>query len=342
MPRQTRGPYLHFLRDRGCYYVRWREGGRTRQRSTGTSDLREAEAQLSDFLATRRRAVAGPRDPAQFPMIDALEDYAREHAPETAAPARIAYAVEALAPYWAENSVADVNRHSCRAYGRYRGVSDGTLRRELGTLRAAINYAHKMGRLTRPVHVWLPARPPGKSRWLTRPEAAALLRAAKKSQRARLHLPLFILIALHTGSRKGAILDLRWPQVDFEHGLIDFNPPGRKRTTKQRPIVPVGPRLLWFLKAARRRGTDLGYVINDRGQPIADIKKGFNAAVARADLTEVTPHTLRHTAGTWMALGGVDLFKVGRYLGHSHERTTELYAHHHPKYLRDAMEVLDR
>jgi hypothetical protein len=64
MPRHNRGPYLHFLRDRGCYYIRWRERGRTRQRSTGTSDLREAEAQLSDFLASRRTTVAGPRDPA--------------------------------------------------------------------------------------------------------------------------------------------------------------------------------------------------------------------------------------------------------------------------------------
>ena len=50
-------------------------------------------------------------------MIEALEDYAREHAPETAAPARIAYAVEALAPYWAGN-VADVSEHSCAAYCR--------------------------------------------------------------------------------------------------------------------------------------------------------------------------------------------------------------------------------
>src|SRR5215211_4895311 len=54
-----------------------------------------------------------------------------------------------------------------------------------------------------------------RDRWLTRKEAAALLRAARQEPKVRLHLPLFILMALYTGQRKDALLSLRWVQVDL-------------------------------------------------------------------------------------------------------------------------------
>ena len=98
-------------------------------------------------------------------------------------------------------------------------------------LRAAINYAHKSGRITRPVAVELPERPEPRDRWLTRMEAARLIRAARTPQ-ARLYMPLFILLGLYTGRRKEAILSLRWPQVDLEAGRIDFEIAGRSEPTR--------------------------------------------------------------------------------------------------------------
>jgi len=62
----------------------------------------------------------------------------------------------------------------------------------------------------------------------------------------------------------------------------------------------------------------------------------------RAGLTGVSPHTLRHTCGTWMAQKGISLFKIGGWLGHTDSRTTKLYAHHHPDHLQDALESLGR
>jgi integrase len=80
----------------------------------------------------------------------------------------------------------------------WRGRSNGTTRRELGVLRAAINHAHREGRLTRVVPVSLPDSAEPRDRWVTRAEAAALLRAALREPRVRLHLPLFLLPgALH-------------------------------------------------------------------------------------------------------------------------------------------------
>jgi integrase len=148
---------------------------------------------------------------------------------------------------------------------------------------------------------------------------------------------------------------LRWPQVDLERARIDFQAIGTRRTNKRKVKgQPIPRRLLTFLRLARRRGTDLGYVVHDSGARIKDIGGGWNgddehpgngsfgSACKRAGLVGVSPHTLRHTCGTWMAQRGTSLHDIGGWLGHSDARTTELYAHHHPDFMDAARRAADR
>lgn len=346
MARRNRGPYLKFLPDRGVYYIHFSEGGITRRKSTCTDDSGQAQEALAHFIGDRRRSGAdrsGPLDPSSFSVADALTLYGEKHAPTTADPARIGYAITALLGFWGNCSIDQVTKQTCKAYDRSRPRAAGTVRRELTTLRAAINFAFEEGRITRSVPVWLPDAPPGKDRWLSRAEATALLSAARtQGAVTRSYLPLFILVGLYTGARKEAILSLRWPQVDLERGYIDFNPPGRKQTKKRRSRIPIPERLLTFLRLARTRGSDLGYVIQRHGTRVHDVKRAFATACENAGLEDVTPHTLRHTCGTWMAQRGVPLHHIGGWLGHSSARTTELYAHHSPAHLLEAKRAMDR
>jgi len=276
--------------------------------------------------------------------------------------------------------VSEIRKQTCREYGSFRGVSPGTIRRELGALRAAINHDREEGRLLGTVVVTLPAMPDGKDRWLTRNEAAALIRAARKTTKARWHLPFFILLGLYTGARKEAVLSLKWSQIDLERRRIDFNPSDRERTSKGRPIIPIPRRLMTFLRLTKRRARPDDFVIyrirkvkDETGwkkavrAPIKDIKKSFHDAACKAELTthyqeskkkgptkegwpvtwvrpitDVTPHVLRHTAASWMAQRRVSFPEIARYLGHSDSRTTErIYAHHNPDYLKGASESFD-
>lgn len=344
MPRQSRGAYLKPDRKTGIWNIFWADGGSVRQRSTGTRDSGQAQVLLAEFIqGQQRQRRGGPRDPADYTIGEALTLYGTEHAPNTVDPARIGYAIAALAPYWAALPVAAITRETCRGYGRHRAKAPGTIRRELGTLRAAITYAKAEGRITYVPTVHLPAKPKGKERWLTRREAAALLAAARNGDAStRPYLPLFVLIGLYTGARHEAILSLRWPQVDLARRLIDFNEPGRERTSKGRPVLPIPRRLLGFLRLARKRGTDLGYVIHRDGRRVAKMKRSFRTACDRAGLGDVTPHVLRHTCGTWMAQAGVSLSEIAGWLGHTDAETTRLYAHHHPDYMKAALAAADR
>lgn len=346
MPSRNRGPYLKFLHERRNYYIFWSENGVTRRKSTGTPDSGEAQAHLADFIGERRRRGkdgSGPREPSDFSVADALDLYGEDHAPNTADPARIGYAITALLSFWGDCTIEQVTKQTCKAYARNRNRAVGTIRRELTTLRAAINFAFAEGRITRAVPVWLPEAPAGRDRWLSRSEAAALLNAARTSGgRTRLYLPLFIVLALYTGARKEAILSLRWHQLDLQRRIIDFHDPSRPMTNKRRSRIPIPDHLMTFLRLAKLRGSDLGYVVHRDGRRLKDVKRAFASACNAAGLEDVTPHTLRHTCGTWMAQHGVPLFEIGGWLGHSHERTVELYAHHSPDHLQRAKLAADR
>jgi integrase len=338
MPRRNQGARLRWLDKRQRYYIVWTENGRSRERSTGTTDREQAEILFAEWLQLRGRR-SGPSDPSAILVTDVLTAYATERGPKVTAPAQMGRSIYALTGFWAEKVVADVTPQNCIRYAERRGRAPGTVRRELGVLQAAINWAHKNGRLTRSVAVQLPECPAPRDRWLTRQEAARLIRASR-THKARLYMPLFILLGLYTGRRKETILALRWLQVDLEAGLIDFEIAGRQRTKKKRGKVPIPPRLLPHLRRARRRGSDLGYVLHIDGKRIGNVKKGFAAACERAGIEDVTPHTLRHTAATWLMQSGVKTWEAAGFLAMSEKTLIAVYGHHHPEFMREAAEAI--
>lgn len=337
MPRRNNGPRLRWLAKRKTFYIVWTEHGRSRERSTGTQEREEAEIIFAEWLREKQR-TQGPRDQGQILITDILTDYVTERGPKIKAGERLAYAVVPLIEFWQSRTVAEITRQSCETYENWRNRSAGTVRRELGTLRAAINHAVAERRLLNAVPVHLPVRPPSRDRWLEKNEAAALLRAALNSGFTRHYLPLFIVIGLHSGARKEAILSLRWPQVDLEAGLIQWNPEGREQTNKRRPRMKIPSKLLGHLKRARMRGSDLGFVVHNDGKRLGDIKRSFATACRNAGLQGVSPHVLRHTRATWGMRAGTAPWELAGFLGMTTETLEKVYGHHHPDFQLSAAE----
>ena len=296
----------------------------------------------------------------------ALDYYGAEHAPQTSDPARIGHAIEALIAYWGDSPISAVRGETCRAYMRQRKRQQGnnkpnakpiapaTIRKELGTMNSAFKHCFREGYLTAYPGVWLPEKTPGRQRWLTRVELAAMIRAARREPKARLHLPTYLLLAIYTVHRLGAVLSLQWQPntaggwIDLERGIIDFNPVGKARTNKRRSIIPIPNRLWRHLRYVRKRTNT--HPIEVDGKPIVSIKKTFRTACRNADvggkakragvpakgLKDVVRHTLRHTGCTWMMHRGVPIWQAAEWAGMSEETFRDIYAHHHPDYLKEA------
>src|SRR4029077_19022089 len=112
-------------------------------------------------------------------------------------------------------------------------------------------------------------------------------------------LALFVRIALYTGVRHHAILELTWDRVDLDGGWMDFNVPGREITKERRPVAPMNFKLARALRAALPAGSQQKCVIGSNAKPIFTVAETFKTACKRAKLKDVTPHTLKHTCITW-------------------------------------------
>jgi lipopolysaccharide/colanic/teichoic acid biosynthesis glycosyltransferase len=86
-----------------------------------------------------------------------------------------------------------------------------------------------------------------------------------------------------------------------------------------------------------RRGVVTSHFVEWHGAPVKSVKTGFRHAVELAGLWgKVTPHTLRHTAATWLMQAGVPIWQAAGYLGMSAQMIERTYGHHHPDYMRGA------
>lgn len=226
-----------------------------------------------------------------------------------------------------------VNQDDCRAYHRARkraGMSASTIRTELEFLRACLRF--KYGNMA--PKLWLPPASKPRDRHLSKAEARKLLDAIETP-----HVRLFVELALATGARMSAILDLTWDRVDLRRATADFRPAGRHMTSKRRTVVPLNEQALVALrKAAQGALTD--HVIEYAGAKVGSVKKAMAAAARRTGIP-VSPHVLRHSAAVWMAEADVPMQKIAQYLGHTSTRVTEAtYARYSPSFLKDASDAL--
>lgn len=345
-PRLTRTTYRTNYR-RGRWWVDYTDPatGTTRPVSTGITDpgaKEAAEIWRDQFVAGREQTAPPP-----VPLIrDILEGYKASRIESLQAPETLEYSIEAL------------NRHignlkpdmlGARTYIQKRKtdrvpngqrvrigkrVSNGTIQRDVGVLRAALRWAVKEKWIATAPIIDAPPGSPPRDRWLSHDEVDRLLAAAYL-----FHLKLFIVLAYHTAARRGAILDLTWDRVDFDQQLITYDLPGRDPSNKKRATVPINSVALTMLQSAYQLRTG-DYVVEWRGKPVSDIKHAFRDACARAEIADCTPHILRHTAATHMTMAGVPLREIARYLGDSEAMVEKVYGKHAPDYLRRASDSL--
>lgn len=153
----------------------------------------------------------------------------------------------------------------------------------------------------------------------------------------------FILIGLYTGTRAGAIAaaspypELGHSYVDLERGIFYRKPIGKRATKKRQTPASLPPRLLAHLRRWQDRKLIGTCFVEFNGKPVACVKKGFKSAVDLARLPgKVTPHTLPHTAATWLMQRGVPIWETAGLLGMSAEVLQKTYGHHHPDHLHGA------
>jgi integrase len=309
------------LYSRGYYYARQGTGKNTKRKSLHTNQYDVAVSRLRDLIEYDKIQHIYIKDIfAEYQEAKRLQDTHNKNE----------YMWRSLQPFFGALRPDQITREACVEYKQFRQKSDGTILRELSTLRAALKWHDP----TTPAVFDMPQAPPPKHDFLTRAEVQQLLTGCLEP-----HMKLYIILSISTAARKSALLELTWDRVDFERGLINL---GVSNGNKKRATVPMNSTAEQILEEAYK-GQLTDYVIEYRGRNLKDIKKGFARTVERSGLIKkVNPHMLRHTSAVWMAEGGVPMSEIAQYLGHTSTATTEkVYARFSPEYLKKAASVLE-
>lgn len=332
---------LRKFKDKKNFYVCWSEDRRSKRVSTGTGDPAKAQQFLAEFIAGWNTAPASS-EPTVGEAIAAYLEFKKEQYKQNEQPEKyydtLEYSLDPVRREMGFMPISNILRHHSREYVKRQlglKLSTATVRRQLDIFIAALNFVHREGWISSVPHIEKPPAPPPRDVWMTPEQAKTFL-----SHCTTPHIRLFALLAFHTLSRKRAMLDLKWDQVDLDNRLIDFNPPGRLRTKKRRVPVTINKTLLAALQEAREMALT-EYVVEYNGKSVGNVIKAFQRVSDRAGMPWVTPHVLRHTGATLLAQKGVSMWEIAGIMGDRIATVEQHYAKHHPDYLKNAVSALE-
>jgi integrase/recombinase XerD len=143
-----------------------------------------------------------------------------------------------------------------------------------------------------------------------------------------------------SGMRVSELVNLNLNDIDVKGGFVRCFGKGRKER-----VIPIHERAIRtveeYLKEVRprlvRNRNESALFVNARGERLTrqglwQILKDY---ARLAELSDITPHTLRHSFATHMLSGGADLRSVQELLGHANISTTQIYTHLTTEHVRD-------
>jgi integrase len=172
--------------------------------------------------------------------------------------------------------------------------ANATLNRELAALRRMFNLGRRIGKV---VHVpFIPALAENNVRKGFFNHADYLkLKCAVPA-----HLQPVVTLAYFTGMRRGEILKLRWPQVDFTERIIQLNP-GETKNDEAR-LLPMAEEVRLALEAQKKLRDEQfptceHVFFNHRtGEPVRDFRTAWKNVCKNLQLKGAKFHDFRRTA----------------------------------------------
>jgi len=234
--------------------------------------------------------------------------------------------LKSLLAFFGDISVISIDSWRVEEYRLSRSVKvcNQSINHEINTLSHVFNKAVEWGIIaTNPMKnikpLSVPKRPP---RFLSVDEVSRLLNVLKDT---KYYVPFFLI--LHTGMRRGEMLNLTWDDIDLE-----------KRTL----IIQSGKD--WHTKNYRYRAIQM---TDDLYELLVGLNKKpgklfpfhpstvwevLKKAAKKVEIEGITIHTLRHTFASHLAMAGVPIRAIQELLGHQDYKTTLVYAHLSPEF----------
>lgn len=319
----------------GNYFIDYYANGRRIREKIGKSKtlaenvLRKRKLQIAEnkFLDIRKRK--------KVKFEDFARDYMELHAkPNNKAWRSVLYHMNILKRFFAGKYLSEITTQMVVEFKakRLKEVSPATFNRGLSSLKSMFNRAIEWGKATE--------NPAARVKKV--PENNRRVRYLEKNEIKRLllncpdHLKPIVVVALHTGMRRGEIFNLKWRDIDARNEIIHLlhTKNNEKREISMDRIVKA------TLIRVPKHPESIYVFCNNSGKPYNDLKKSFHTAMKKSLIKDFRFHDLRHTFASHLVMSGVDLNTVRELLGHKSLKMTLRYSHLSPNHKRRAVENL--
>ena len=238
--------------------------------------------------------------------------------------------------------IEHVDQHLVRAATRLSRQSIGALS---SSLRCFLGYLHMRGHLDRDLspHVVTPHIYPLETlpRSIPWPDVQRTIASVDRATLLGARDYAILLLIAHCGLRACDVAALCVQDLDWRHDVIHITRT-KSRSREDVPLVPmVGEALIAYLR--QRPSSQIQQVfltIKAPVKPLASARISWRVGgyLRRAGVSEgkVGSHTLRHSLAVELQRQGRSLKEIGDVLGHTHPRSTQLYAKAHVELLRKA------
>lgn len=325
------------------WYLDYQVDGRRVRKRVGKSK-RIAELALADMEVKLDRRELGLA-PADKKLDELIAEYLRHsRASGTAYSQRIAERVLGqFKGFVATERLRHITHLHIEKYKNWRresGVLASSVNREMAVVKAMFNRGVEWGFLTRsPAQAVRKFKEPKRqARFFTKAEAAKIVESADETLR-----PLVIFL-LHTGLRREELLHTTWRDIDLERKVLTIQAKdGWRPKDYEVRHIPLAAQALKVLHESPGPHEPQKPVFPDgTGETLnADSLTHRFAALLRELKLDGSLHSLRHSFASHLVMSGTDLYTVSKLLGHSSIKTTEIYAHLAPDFLKAAVERLD-
>lgn len=356
MSNKSNGKY--FLEPRGkkgLLSICWYDKRSIQRRSTGTADWTDAETERAKFVLKQ----TNPEHLSDSTLFNELGRYWEQYGKNLASAKTQADATRNAAQVWPKDiklkELARDKQIEFITFLRKRGLADSTIDRRLRCLFNALSWSERGGYINyKPKRIssedWKPNFET-EEKLYTIEQLAALFNACGPKEFAagprdsggyspdfsKEHCWRFMVLAIGTAARQGAIRELCWPQI--RDNAIQLNPPGRVRTKKRRAIVPMGNILAREIESW---GKDGMHVMSLYGNPIKTDQ--FFRGIRRTAGVGGSPNFIRHTVRTWFAQQGIRDAEADIFVGHAEEGSAtgrRFYKHLKTDYLVNCAKAID-
>ena len=218
------------------------------------------------------------------------------------------------------------------------GKSAQTIKHVLTLVKRLVNFAAKMGyveSIPATLHFDMPVVDNKVTENLTSEQMTTLLQVLDEEE-DKIFASL-IRLALFTGMRRGALLNLQWTDLDFERNIITLRRDVAKK--KKTEYIPMNEKAKEILLAVPRTTSPYVFPGRNDNKPRANITDILKRVKEKAGLPEnFRPlHGLRHSFASWLANSGqVSMYELQKLLTHSSPLMTQRYAHLHDEALKRA------